>query len=525
MAEHYASEGGFVDYARRRAQGGGSGALDAAIESVIARVHALRDADDEGFARGLQSWLHAGRPHDRVVAIDKALDRFAVRFLEGGAHRKLLVLLLDGLSWSVAVELLLDLESHEYGPIKWRPSGYHGAAPLPPMLAAFPTITEVSRSAFFAGAPMPSGASHATSRDPDRFEAHRGLNKLLGEGPTLLLKGAAETATGFATSELRELLRGDDRVVGVVVNAVDDHLKLTMSLEVEFRLESIRVLGEVLELATHEDRAVLVVADHGHATGGRMDYLAPKTSECGARWRLLDDGEEPGAGEIALEGEGAWSPHKRRRVAMLATETKRYVSSKHAGEHGGATLAEVVAPAFFLGSDRLAQSPTYVGDEDMEAGALAPPVWWDCELAPERAEARPAAPAPRAKNATKKSKPAPNQVAMPFAEAPVAEAAGAKPSKVRQAIEASEQFAGLNKRKRAELDAVITQLEVLLDYGDDGKLPDEVFAHRVGVPKRQVEGVVARIREYLNIDGYAVVRYEAQQVIFDLELFREMFEA
>ncbi|WP_428265726.1 BREX-2 system phosphatase PglZ [Haliangium sp.] len=536
LAEHYAAEGGFVDYARRRAQGSDVDALGRAIAAVLAAVNERRDRDDERFARGLQSWLHARRPHDRAVAVDKALDRFAVGFLAGGRHRKLLVLLLDGLSWSVAVELMLDLEGHCYGPVKWRPEGYHGASPLPPMLAAFPTITEVSRSALFAGKPMAVGKSHQTRRDPDRFEAHRGLSKLLGEGPRLLLEAEAANQSGFAGEALRALIRSDDRVVGVVVNAVDDYIKSSMSLEVAFGRETIKVLHEVLELATGQDRAVLIVADHGHAGGERMEYVNPTSTANGARWRELEEDEEPAEYEVALAGEGAWSPHPRRRVAMLATETKRYVSGRHTGEHGGATLAEVVAPALLLGSDRLAASPTYHDDAALGVTALTPPPWWDCEVAPERAPgpAR-AAPAARPGGRGKRPTPAPNQVTMPFVEA-AAEAAAeagtavdagaaAAPSWVRQCIEASGQFEGLNKKRRAELEAVIAQVEVLVDYGDGGRLSDRIFAHRVGVPKRQVEGVVARIGEYLTIDGYAVVRYEGEQVVFDADLFRDMFEA
>lgn len=194
LAIEYAREGGFVDLARSRARGPRGDRLDGVVAAVVARADEARDRQDERFARALPHWLRR-RKTDRVVPVDQALERFAVEFLAGHDRRRLLVLLMDGMAWSSAVELLLDLEGERLGPVRWQPRGA-GSALLPPMLAALPTLTNVSRSALFAGKLIAPGDRGDTTRDPDRFDGHAGLRKLLGHGPTLAAAHARRGAPG-----------------------------------------------------------------------------------------------------------------------------------------------------------------------------------------------------------------------------------------------------------------------------------------------------------------------------------------
>jgi len=118
LADEYVRDGGFVDWALGVARGSGADSLGKAIESIVARVEAARDGMDQRFARGLVDWSKTRRSSGHVVAIEDALERFGAAFLGEGSGRKLLVLLLDGMAWPNAVELLDSLKDRGYAPIQ-----------------------------------------------------------------------------------------------------------------------------------------------------------------------------------------------------------------------------------------------------------------------------------------------------------------------------------------------------------------------------------------------------------------------
>jgi len=118
LAQCHFIEGAWVDHARARSRGVGDGDLDRVIDAVVARVDAQRDRDDRDFASAYAGYLTAGSPTSSyVVPISRALDHFAVAFLKGAPHRKLAVVLLDGMAWANAVELL----ESAYSGVTWAP--------------------------------------------------------------------------------------------------------------------------------------------------------------------------------------------------------------------------------------------------------------------------------------------------------------------------------------------------------------------------------------------------------------------
>ena len=135
---------------------------------------------------------------------------------------------------------------------------------------ATPTVTDVSRSAFFAGKLIPPN-ERDTSRDPDRFAAHTGLRKVMPDkAPRLLLRADVQSNGGQASTEAMSLVRSTDRVVGIVLNAIDEQLKAGQQIEVSYTLSAFRPLGDLLQAAAQAGRAVLLVADHGHVPGARL---------------------------------------------------------------------------------------------------------------------------------------------------------------------------------------------------------------------------------------------------------------
>ena len=149
LSSWYAAEGGYVDWARRWARGGGSGGLFRGINAVLAAVDHERAELDRAFAAGMPHYLDARRPADLCIPIDRAIERIGGRFLEERPDRRLLVLVMDGMAWAQAVEILAGLgnESSAWGPLDWHRirNNRIGDSVYPPVLANLPTLTEISR--------------------------------------------------------------------------------------------------------------------------------------------------------------------------------------------------------------------------------------------------------------------------------------------------------------------------------------------------------------------------------------------
>jgi hypothetical protein len=222
----------------------------------------------------------------------------------------------------------------------------------------------------------------ATGKDPERFAAHALWRRLaLEREPELLLKDRLESPSGDARPEALELVRSDARVVGVVVNALDDQLKGPRQMRVPADLEHIRPLRRLFEAALDGGRAVFLVADHGHVRTSRMQ--ATGRSGDGKRYRFLGPGDALAAGEVAVSREYAWTPAGKTHAAMLACETEAFGGIASSGEHGGASLAEVVTPALLVGHESLRERrrlETGIDDPELETSALQRPRFWDLEV-------------------------------------------------------------------------------------------------------------------------------------------------
>ncbi|RKH14941.1 BREX-2 system phosphatase PglZ [Corallococcus sp. CA053C] len=539
LAEEYSREGGYVDYALRLARGSASDALGRGVEKVVAAIETLRDGDDARFARGLAAWMRAGRKSDRVVPIDTALDRFALQFLNGGAHRKLLVLLLDGMAWANAVELLMDLEAHQVAPVRWRPKGAGATrALLPPMLAALPTVTEVSRSAFFSGRLMAPGAQLDTGKDPDRFAEHRGLSGLIGVLPRLLLRHDVQSLNGAASEQARKLVLSEDRVVALVVNAIDEQLKGGRQIRVEYKLQTIKPLRDLLDAAALAGRAVLMVADHGHVPGSRMSRLAVPVEAGGARWRILAEEEAAHPNEVVFSEDEVWRPRGKKRVGLLFRESDSYGAMSHEGEHGGASLAEVVAPALLVASESLSRKYEAEGYEDREVEVVSfpRPGWWDYEVRPVQRPLHASPPVPMSPPTVLNQEafsfqvlPVPGPRAYePLASRPQSQRAPAKQKAASSPMGALLRKSPLLKdvagKKRDELEnKIIPWVEVLVEH--EGRMPPDVFAQRTGELPFRVRGAVTKLAEWLNLDGQPVAFFdETEKVVrLDVEALKQMF--
>jgi hypothetical protein len=241
LGRWYAHEGGFVDWARHRARADGDDRLARAIRGVVEAADDLRLALDRRFAAGLRAYVQARRASTQMLPLDRVTERLCKRFLDEREDRRLLVLLIDGMGWAQANELLLDLQDQRVQPIA-QPIAWNqtkkgrigdGNTTWNTVLAGLPTVTEVSRSAFFLGAPIaPGEAGVDASRDDERFRRNKAiLHYFAGsETPTLFLRGEVSAQGGQVTQEAVQAVKDPRKwVVGVVLNAIDSSLKADRS--------------------------------------------------------------------------------------------------------------------------------------------------------------------------------------------------------------------------------------------------------------------------------------------------------
>lgn len=526
LSTWYAAEGGYVDWARRWARGGGSGGLFRGISAVLAAVDRERAELDQAFAAGLPHYLEARRPAERCIPIDQAIDRIAGRFLKERPDRRLLVLLMDGMAWAQAVEILAGLgnESSAWGPLAWHGLRKNriGDSVYPPVLANFPTLTEISRSALFAGKPMQVGKTHRSEDDPDRWKA----NKIAvaysdpQAGPRLLLRGEGQTKDGAATSEALSLVEDKRRrIVAVVINAIDSSLKADSAQRMKWTADAIKSLRDLLDKAREVSRTVLLCADHGHVPADRLES-AGHAKKDGARWRTWEKPEDPRAEfEVGLpaSAEGVWAPAGAHGVILLTDDGRKYGGGASSGEHGGASLAEVVAPCVLIGCE---DHPDVDADPELGVRPATAPGWWNFDLG----VALPGETTGTAEPKPRRPKPAiSNQLVMPIA--PVTPT----PPPMRAPAESTPSPFARSKVLEARVPAakrvqVIRAVDFLLSR--NGIADASAFAVAMETFPLRVGGLVSMLAELLNIDGYEVLTYDKQtrQVKLDRGKLLEQFE-
>jgi hypothetical protein len=533
LAIWYAREGGYVDRARRWARGGGAGPFADGVSAVVAAVDAIRTELDLRFARALPAWHTANRRATQVVPIDQAVKRIASEFLDEDAERRLLVILMDGMAWSQAVELLESMgdRASVWGPLAWHGMAKHrvGDGPYPAVLTNFPTVTEVSRSAFFGGKAIPQGAVPTASNDPEKWKANRDVAKHISGNavPQLRLRGDGQTRDGAASPDALELvLDPQQRIVAVVINAIDMSLKADRAHETEWKLDAVKALRDLLDKATEARRAVLLCSDHGHVPSDRLEGTGIPMVQ-GARWRAWQNASDPIADyEIGLAaGNGVWAPRGAHGVALIADDAHRHGGGTGSGEHGGASLAEVVAPCVLIGC---ADVPAASDDAGQAVRPATPPTWWFFDVGEvEKAEAVEDRGGKKPRRITKRP-PATNQVVMPIFTPPVEPVVAppvpsSGPPGSDSPLARSELFVARVADGKARQQA-LRAVEFLRQR--KGVASSSAFAGELGQFVARVGGVVAKLQEILNVDGYQVLRFDRQnqQVHLDLEKLAQQFD-
>ncbi len=151
-----------------------------------------------------------------------------------------------------------------------------------------------------------------------------------------------EVDDASVAAEVRDAIAAAQRrVVGVVVNAVDDSLAKGEQIDTRWTHDEIKILPTLLHEAKAAHRIVILLADHGHV----VDHQAQgRRGEGGERWRI--DDAQPAADELQLTGSRVLIPANHRLIAPW-TEKVRYGVKKN-GYHGGVSPQEMVIPITVL---------------------------------------------------------------------------------------------------------------------------------------------------------------------------------
>jgi hypothetical protein len=356
----HAEDSSYADWARTvlRSVTGEAG-LDDELRLLVAEADARRREQDVNFAELLAAYIGHAAPGAPILGVEEVLDRVVVPVV---AQRPVLFLVLDGMSHRVASELIEDVIAR--GWTELRPNEQDGRTLV---LSALPSVTAFSRTSLLTGELVKGKATD----EAKAFAAHPGLvgASKRGGAPVLFHKGSLKDPHGGLAAELRSELAGDRRVVGAVINAIDDHLARNDQLAAPWDTTYIPLLRLLLDEARDAGRAVILASDHGHVLdhGGTSRNGGP---DHGERWRstatAADDGEQLMEGTRVLVPGG--------RCVLAVDEAIRYSPRKH-GYHGGGSPQEVLAPLLVLTASAI---------DGLEGWSEAPydvPGWWLGEAA------------------------------------------------------------------------------------------------------------------------------------------------
>lgn len=515
MLRHYVVDGGFVDWARGHLWAGEDHeALNAVYLKLSETVSQRSEQNNRAFAGHLPGIARGDQLPANLLPVERAIEQLVAPI---AAQKPTLLLVLDGMSSAVYRELQDDLAAHGWIEVS-------GSSELTEscLVAALPSVTQVSRCSLLSGALVSGDAS----QEKQAFAGHPLLKQCSSTRfPPILLhkQELQQPGTGALAGSARALIAGTEhRVLGVVINAIDDQLSSSSQVTVHWSLQTIPLLRQVLEAAREAGRAVVVTSDHGHVLD-RDTYFVQAESERGERYRL----ESAGDAEVALSG--ARVVLADNRVVLPWSEKVRYTKARSRGYHGGGSLQEVVIP---LG--------VYVSANDtagLPGWAELPrrlPDWWlasaESGMSPADAQPATATPARKARKAPAVADKMEDLFGLPEVEAsPVAVAAASSVSAPGwlDALFASAVYLQSVKRagRVAVSDGQLRELLLLLEEGK-GTAMENTVAQRLAIPRIRLRGFLAAVQKLLNVDGYPVltVQRDAQTVRLNLDDLKRQFE-
>ncbi|WP_067482814.1 BREX-2 system phosphatase PglZ [Actinomadura hibisca] len=516
--DRHMAETGWADQALDHIEAGGDPdpVLKGAYDRIAERVRERRKQIDRSFARILAGWTAAGTDPGSMLTAETFLPRVVKPIATGKPGRRVLLLVLDGLSAAIAAELAGELRRNwaEFDPV----SDSAGAPPRRrAMAAALPTLTAVSRTSLLTAALMKGGQA-----DEKRlFPQHKFWG---GARATAFHKDdlRGETAGSPFGQALTDALDDDTAHVAVVLNTIDDRLAKEQKLgDATWRLDDVGKLRELLREAAHREMAVLVTSDHGHVVD-RHGFKVAGENVASARHRLPGGSAVDPETEIELSGPRVVADAPGGRIVALWNRDARYTAQK-AGYHGGAALAEFAIPvlAFLPFNAQPPKGWRELGDPR--------PFWWRLEeeqplvvtsTAPVTATRAPSPPVEVTSSSEALFDLEPRRLEAPQAapemepvEIPLATA-------LLGSVIFGDQVRLL--ARKPPMDKVEAAVQALLE---SGTLPVTALAQRVGYPITRADGFAAVLGQLLNYDGVQVLETlpDGRTLRLNIALLRDQF--
>jgi hypothetical protein len=460
--------------------------LSKAYQQLDQVVLNRRSEFNRAFARALANWTSVGSKFAGIIGVEDVLPQVVAKVAE--ADNRVLLIVLDGMSWAVCHELLDDIRREHW----FEATLDESSLPPLPVIATVPSVTNCSRASLLSGR-LTSGDQAAEKRN---FEEQRALKASCDKRhPPLLFhkKEVTEGGRGAVAEDLsRAVLSQNQRVVGVVLNAIDDRLASAQQIRDNWSVNRIGPLGSLLKLARDSGRVVILASDHGHVWH-RPDARII-SSETGSRWRPNDGAVQEG--ELVVSGSRVRDGRDGNAVIVPWSETIHYGRQQN-GYHGGATPQEMVCPLVIL------------RDKSSACSGLFPceypkPEWWSTAPTATAVESSPV-PAPPKPRTTFFDE-IPEEPEEPACPAPAVQPVPAPPKDWIKRLLLSQAYKAQKAmiRRHAPEDAVVESgLEALDASG--GIMTPAAFAKAADLPPARLDGLIARMQRLLNVDGYEIL--------------------
>ena len=495
-AVDYLRQGSWVDWARTSL---GREAASRELSEAVSAIHAAATREQERraaiFATKLEPVVRAGvYPHE-VLLVENVLDEVVAALAK---VKPVLMIVLDGMSAGVSRELVSELLSRR----RWAAIVEQGRSSIRPAIATLPSETQYSRSSLLAGR-LVGGVD-----EPAAFASHAGLKEAstASHGPKLYLKGDLEGPDKRLASAVREDVASPKRkVVGAVINAIDDTLAKADQVDVRWTASSIPVLEALLDEAMSGQRAVVLVSDHGHIL---ESGTTARVTEGGERWRPPGGTSAPD--EIAFQGSRVLG--RPGGIVTTWSEKARYIAATKRGYHGGASPQEMIIPITVLvpvGADAPA---------GWELAAESSPSWWDAGAVVPVPKVEPPAPPPPGMLFNIHSQP-------PAATTAIDPVTTEAPGWVEATL-ASETFASQKRLATRGYpgDDTIKKLLAILDARGN-TCTFAAISRSLPHPLFRLKGLLSQVQRVLNIDGYPVIAVdtESESVVLQKQVLLVQF--